>query len=245
MRLLGNKTHGDLAEIGLATFINLYLNNYESRHVGKELFRSKEKEEDILIKDKSLNETFAVSIKAYGDGPLQLSTDKNSDIFNLLKKYGKEVYNKNTINEIFKEKSVVNLINQNTLPLIYREKEMLCNILVFDFNKAIKNTNKIVLIEAGENTNGVQNKKQRIHPIYVFYDKENNYIFEVRYGGATANALQRGVWTNTKRSINYFYSATDGWINYTHNLTLIDVIKYSLCADENFHKKIVKDIYKK
>ena len=48
MRLIGNKTHGDLAEIGMAEFINQFMYDYKSIHVGKVKFRAKEHEEDIL-----------------------------------------------------------------------------------------------------------------------------------------------------------------------------------------------------
>jgi len=39
MRLIGNKTHGDLAEIGIAEFIHQFMYDFDSRHVGKDLFR--------------------------------------------------------------------------------------------------------------------------------------------------------------------------------------------------------------
>ena len=35
MRLIGNKTHGDLAEIAIAEFINQYMYDFRSIHVGK------------------------------------------------------------------------------------------------------------------------------------------------------------------------------------------------------------------
>lgn len=41
MRLIGNKTHGDLAEIGMAEFINQFMYDFKSIHVGKDLFRAK------------------------------------------------------------------------------------------------------------------------------------------------------------------------------------------------------------
>lgn len=47
MRLIGNKTHGDLAEIAIAEFVNQYMYDFSSIHVGKDLFRAKSKEEDI------------------------------------------------------------------------------------------------------------------------------------------------------------------------------------------------------
>lgn len=36
MRFIGNKTHGDLAEIALAEFINQYMYDYKSEHIGKQ-----------------------------------------------------------------------------------------------------------------------------------------------------------------------------------------------------------------
>ena len=49
MRLIGNKTHGDLAEIAIAEFINQFMYDFKSIHVGKDLFRAKEHEEDIKV----------------------------------------------------------------------------------------------------------------------------------------------------------------------------------------------------
>ena len=75
MRLIGNKTHGDLAEIAIAEFINQYMYDFRSIHVGKDLYRAKSREEDIKIINEITKQEFPVSLKAYGDGPLQLSTD--------------------------------------------------------------------------------------------------------------------------------------------------------------------------
>ncbi|MDR1505534.1 MAG: hypothetical protein LBI67_00355, partial [Treponema sp.] len=44
MRLIGNKTHGDLAEIGISEFINQFMYDFSSVYVGKELYRAKEHE---------------------------------------------------------------------------------------------------------------------------------------------------------------------------------------------------------
>lgn len=43
MRLIGNKTHGDMAEIAIAGFINQYMYDFRSIHVGKDLYRAKSK----------------------------------------------------------------------------------------------------------------------------------------------------------------------------------------------------------
>ncbi|MEK7203215.1 MAG: hypothetical protein AAB653_02760 [Patescibacteria group bacterium] len=64
MRLIGNKTHGDLAEIGMVEFINQFMYDFKSIHVGKDLFRAKEHEEDILIINEINKAEFPVSLKA-------------------------------------------------------------------------------------------------------------------------------------------------------------------------------------
>ena len=162
MRLIGNKTHGDLAEIAIAEFINQYMYDFRSVHVGKDLYRSKSHEEDIKIINEITKEEFPVSLKAYGQGPLQLSTDKNSLMFSLLKKQKNEnIKNKETIQKIFSNEAFVSFQNINLLPLIYDEKNKKCNILVFDYKKAQKNANQIILEKAG---------KGRKHPVFRFYD---------------------------------------------------------------------------
>ena len=35
MRYIGNKTHGDMAEIGITEFVNKFLYDYDCKHVGK------------------------------------------------------------------------------------------------------------------------------------------------------------------------------------------------------------------
>ena len=113
MRLIGNKTHGDLAEIGMVEFINQFMYDFKSIHVGKDLFRAKEHEEDIIIINEITNTKFPVSLKAYGDGPLQLSTDSDQNMFPFLEKQGRDIINRNKIQEIFvsKEFSEFDAIN--------------------------------------------------------------------------------------------------------------------------------------
>lgn len=240
MRLIGNKTHGDLAEIGIAEFIHQFMYDFDSKHVGKELFRAKEHEEDIVIINELTKEEMPVSLKAYGDGPLQLSTDKDSKMFPKLYQYGSVISDNNIINEIFQSEAFHSLDTVNVMPLIYREDKKECNIMVFDFDKMKKNTNKILLVDKGyqydEQSQSVMPKKGRSHPIYMFIDKEGKYICEVRYGDAAANALQRGFWTHTKKASNYFESLTNGWIAYDHNLTLVQLFRLALNSTEEGHK---------
>lgn len=102
MRLIGNKTHGDLAEIAVSEFVNQYMYDFRSVHVGKDLFRAKMKEEDIKIINELTNEEFPVSLKAYGHGPLQLSTDKEFRMYPRLRAEGDEVRGRDAVRRVLK-----------------------------------------------------------------------------------------------------------------------------------------------
>ncbi len=232
-RLIGNKTHGDLAEIAIAEFINQYIYDFKSIHVGKDLYRAKSQEEDIKIINEITKDEFPVSLKAYGVGPLQLSTDKNFQMFPLLKKCGRRIKEKKQIREIFSNPVFSKFSDINVLPLIYNEKEKRCNILIFNYAKAKKNTSRIEYEAEG---------RGRKHPVYKFYDKDDVYICEVRYGDAAANALQRGFWTHTKKGANYFDSVTNGWIDYSHNEVLVQLFSHILVSSKEGHQKALKKI---
>ena len=81
---------------------------------------------------------------------------------------------------------------------------------------------------------------------FSFYDSSHDYICEVRYGGTNANALQRGLWTHTKNALKYFDSITNGWIDYSHNLSLIKLFSHALVSSEAGHisafEKVKEDI---
>ena len=237
MRLIGNKTHGDLAEIAIAEFINQYMYDFKSLHVGKDLYRAKSQEEDITITNEITKVEFPVSLKAYGDGPLQLSTDKNFQLFPRLEREGAMIEDPQIISNILNDVAFSAFKNTSVLPLIYDEKKQKCNILVFDYEKALTQTVKIQREESG---------KGRKHPVYKFYDSDNQYICEVRYGGADSNALQRGLWTHTKQGLKYFDSLTNGWIDYSHNHVLVKLFSYALVSSEAGHQeasaKLLADI---
>ena len=212
MRLIGNKTHGDLAEIAIAEFINQYMYDFRSTHVGKDLYRAKSQEEDIKIINEITDAEFSLSLKAYGDGPLQLSTDKNFRMFPRLEQEGGDIIGKDAVRDVLRDPAFADFRNINVLPLIYNERQQKCNILVFDYHKVESKTFQI---------RRETKRHGRKHPAFRFYDKDDNYICEVRYGDASANALQRGLWTHTKKGIEYFESVTSGWINYSHNYELV------------------------
>lgn len=233
MRLIGNKTHGDLAEIAIAEFINQYMYDFRSVHVGKDLYRAKTHEEDIKIINEITKDEFSVSLKAYGDGPLQLSTDKHYRMFPRLEQESKDVREKNMIKKVFQDPAFAEFRNINILPLIYNEKIQRCNILVFDYDRAMNRTVRIVREDSG---------RGRKHAVYRFYDADGDYICEVRYGDATANALQRGLWTHTKNGLKYFDSVTNGWIDYSHNLILVKLFSHALVSSSAGHESALEKI---
>jgi hypothetical protein len=233
MRLIGNKTHGDLAEIAISEFINQYMYDFKSIHVGKDLYRAKSREEDITVENEITNEKFPISLKAYGDGPLQLSTDKNFQMYPLLEGIGELITEKTQIAKIFENEAFSCFSEINVLPLIYDEKKQRCNILVFDAERARTET-----VYIRKETEGSGRK----HPAYRFFDKKDCYICEVRYGNATANALQRGLWTNTKNATSFFDSMTNGWVDYSHNLVLVKLFSHALVSSAKGHETALEEI---
>ena len=226
MRLIGNKTHGDLAEIAIAEFINQYMYDFHSVHVGKDLYRAKSQEEDIKVINEITAEEFPVSLKAYGDGPLQLSTDKNALMFPRLQREGTHIVGESRINSVLAHSAFADFGKINVLPLIYNEANKRCNIMVFDYTRVRTDTVVIHREDAGAG---------RKHPVYRFYDANDDYICEVRYGGAAANALQRGLWTNTKKGLKFFDSVTSGWIDYSHNPVLVKLFSHALVSTVSSH----------
>jgi len=242
MRIVGNKTHGDLAEIALAEFINQYMYDYKSEHIGKQKFRAKEFEEDIKVINEISKEEFLISIKAYGHGPLQLSTDKEFKMFPALQKiFGqrKVIKGNDKILQILDSKEFLSLNYLNVLPLIYDERNKRCNIMVFDLDKARREAEIIKLEPEG---------KGRKYPVFRFYNSKDEYICEVRYGGKDANALQRGFWTHTQHGEQYFNSLTGGWIDYSDNEVLVKLFRYALVSSQSGHREAIitlqKDIEK-
>jgi len=107
--------------------------------------------------------------------------------------------------------------------------------MIFDHGKAAKRTARILYIGKGESFGDRRQGNKRKHPIYLFLDAQNNYICEVRYGGASANALQRGLWTHTRNALPFFDSLTNGWVDYSHNHTLVKLFSLALNATEKGH----------
>lgn len=239
MRLIGNKTHGDLVEITIPEFVNQFMYDFRAEHVGKDRFRAKEREEDIEITNEITKEKILVSLKAYGVGPLQLSTDKNAQMFQQLQKGADEISDKTEVNRCWNELVAADLKNKNVLALIYDEKKTESkrfNVLVFNGEIAKRSVVKIRKVVEG---------RGRIHPVFRFFDSDEDWICEVRYGTGTANALQRGLWVHTKKDDNkYFDSLTDGWIHYTQNALLVALFSHALLSTVKGHEAALAELKK-
>ncbi|MCK4781387.1 hypothetical protein KAS79_00470 [Candidatus Parcubacteria bacterium] len=238
MRIIGNKTHGDLAEIALTEYINEFVGDYSAKHTGKETFRAKVNEEDIRVTNKNTNEEMPISIKTYGFGPLQLSTNKDTSMFRYLTEIvgKKQVIDSNKIRKILSNPCFIDFNDVNVLPLIYNETEMTFKVIIFDVKKAYKSVRKIKFFpprKFGEN--------RETHPIYKFFDKDDNYIFEVRYGDTKANALQRGMWTHTENARPFFKKILKG--SYQINEPLLKLISKTLVCRKNKHEKILEKFF--
>ena len=158
-------------------------------------------------------------------------------MFPRLERESREVVGKSRIRKVFDDPAFSVFRNINVLPLIYDEKRQRCNILVFDYYRAMSQTARIVREDAG---------RGRKHAVYRFYDDAGAYVCEVRYGDAAANALQRGLWTHTKNGVKYFDSVTNGWIDYSHNKILVKLFSHALVSSSAGHEsaleKIMEDI---
>lgn len=239
MRLIGNKTHGDLAEIGITEFINQFMYDFKAQHVGKDRFRAKECEEDIEIMNEISKAKFPVSLKAYGIGPLQLSTDKSAKMYGHLQTRLGEIVDKQTIAECWNALVATDLQRKNILALIYDEKRSAKQFNVLVFNEEVAKANVVKILRVTEGG-------RRLHPVYRFLDSEGVWVCEVRYGGGKANALQRGLWSHTQNAKKYFDSVTDGWIDYSHNEVLVRLFSHALVATSKGHEaaleKLAQDI---
>ena len=98
-----------------------FSNGFGNSYILFKFFRAKEFEEDIRITETITKEEIPISIKTYGFGPLQLSTNKDVSMFSLLQKeIGKRGTNDaGKIKEILDNKCFKDFGSVNVLPLIY------------------------------------------------------------------------------------------------------------------------------
>ena len=131
-------------------------------------------------------------------------------------------------NAVFSDFSSVNV-----LPLIYNERTLSFKIVVFDLQKAYNSVKRIEFLPPRKY--GVT---KQTFPIYKFFGDNDQYIFEVRYGDAKANALQRGMWTHTENAAPFFNEFLRG--TYELNEPLITLISKILVSKKQKHEEVLK-----
>src|SRR5438105_12394018 len=154
-------------------------------------------------------------------------------MFPKLKAIGKLIERPEAPSRLWRQPIFAEFSTLNILPLIYDEKKLRCNILVFNAERAREAVTRIQYADSGGG---------RKHAVYRFYDKDGGYVCEVRYGTGTANALQRGFWTHTKNGEKYFDSVTEGWIDYSHNRILVKLFSHALIATGKGHEAAMEKL---
>ena len=209
-REVGNKTHGDMAEFLLCAFIQKYLSAYKCEHIGKQKFRAKESEEDLLIND------IPYSLKNYGDnGALQIRTDKESILWKALE------------TGYYSSQLLKQMLGINVICFLYSEKNLTFRVGYLDLDNLANSVKEY------------KKEQLRKHPIYRFYDENANYLFEIRYGGGTANALQRGVWTFINKNQKIVKTMFSG--NYEINKNFLDGLKKLSFLNKTQLERFIKD----
>jgi len=235
---IGN-IHGYLLEPGMARYINDEF-KIPARAVGKSWYRdSVLHENDIIIADtdKDLDEyelthspprgASGFSLKFYGYGHVQLSTDKESLMRTECEKYGEQdIRDKSLIDRILSSEPFVNFRTLHTLIVCVNRKDKTYGLLKFDDAKAFSEVDNIKYTRAVK---------------YSTYDfcKGDRLIFWVRYGGKGSNALQRGPWSDTKKAEEYFAKLID-WRRYYDNGTFVDFLTNALLQSEDRLKKLTR-----
>lgn len=243
MREIGNKSHGDLGEVAIAELMNSSLENYSGKHVGKELFRSKNHSEDVVAFSVD-GEEITISLKAYGVGPLQLSTDREHMMFPLLESVGEgheTITDKDTIEKLFETDAFTNSNKDVVISIIYDERSWKYKVISFEFEN-LKTKTKCIRKRNPDADQAKSKGKKRLHPVWVFEDKDGKYLAEVRYGGKDSNALQRGLWSNTLKTESIFVGLTKSWVEYSTNKTIVQLIPKLLNISEETHRKILNEI---
>lgn len=155
-----------------------------------------------------------LSLKCYGMGPLQLLTDPKSGLIksckSLVDDLSKECY---ITKEVVNSDSFQSFKDDKVLCVIYDESDLKYSLILIDMDSLYKKVEQVKYTPRTYKENGGIDK----YEIFKFYDEQNKYLFEVRYGegggGKAANALQRGLWTNTKKeNSSFLYICKD--INY-------------------------------
>src|SRR5256885_15359245 len=77
---MGSKVHGSFCKVVLSQLVNSYLPSYRALQRNKDLFRSLHFSSDLDVYTPS-RESIMIDVKTYRPGHLQLSSDRNAELF--------------------------------------------------------------------------------------------------------------------------------------------------------------------
>jgi hypothetical protein len=147
-----------------------------------------------------------LSLKCYGKGPLQLSTNSDGGLIDNCFNYviDKEKEQQIPLDVLLSE-PFNDILTDNVLSIIYDEEHKTFSIMLIQLSTLIQKVKDIIYYPR------IQKNKSFTYPIFKFYDENKNYLFEVRYGKKDNNALQRGLWTKIedKKNDSFYYICFD------------------------------------
>jgi hypothetical protein len=150
---------------------------------------------DLLMSKISKIDIESLSLKCYGEGPLQLSTNPTSSLIDACLYYVSDGIktNQNLPLSILESDAFISLrlSSEKILAVVYNELALTYSITLIDIDDILSNVSKIIY------TPKIKRENSFTYEIVKFYDNNDQYLFEVRYGKKDANALQRGLWTKT------------------------------------------------
>ena len=222
---LGSNPRGAIAELALVNFINMHIAGYKCEHVGVSVGRKKGHTEDIVVYKENSSIKFEYSVKTYEGNGCQISTDKDNYLFPTLE----SIYN-NTNNDVIDDSKFLdnfissdnNVFNENVMLISFDTKNNVAEISKFDAEKFINEVKYI------------KRKKARKHTHWIVYNKDDKVMADIHYGGKTANAFQRGIWTSNK---NYFKSLSGGSVALVDN-DMYNIIGKLLCSNVSIQNKL-------
>ena len=159
-------------------------------------FISNKIESDLV----SLRENIvSLSLKCYGKGPLQLLTDPKSTLIKHCKSLVDNLEQEcNLDKSIIQHESFQSFKDEKVLCVIYDEDLLKYSFILINLETLYSKVESVRYTPKSYKEDGKLDK----YDIFKFYDDNNEYIFEVRYGEGDNNALQRGLWTKTNSTKN-------------------------------------------
>lgn len=136
----------------------------------------------------------SLSLKCYGKGPLQLLTDPKSSLIKHCKSLVDNLDEEFTLDKsLIQHESFQSFKDEKVLCVIYDEELLKYSFILINLEKLYSKVESVKYTPKSFKENGKLDK----YEVFKFYDDNNDYIFEVRYGEGDNNALQRGLWTKT------------------------------------------------